>query len=640
VGPGWFAERIPTRTRRLLGTILAALLIACFIAPPPVPGQPQLTAPLVTKVDPPNWWLNLTPELMLLVSGRGLDATKVSCNLPGVHVMRTESSRGGRYLFLWLKIDPETRSGTAVCRIVSPSGGTNFELPLAARKPAIGRFQGLAPNDVLYLIMPDRFSQGRPPNDAHDRKNPRSYHGGDLRGILDHLGYLQDLGATTVWLTPVVENGAAENYHGYGAIDLYAVEPHLGSLADYQELAAAVHQRHMKIFFDAVLNHVGPHHPWVENPPLPDWFHGTTAHHLDSHPGVRGTFYAESDNQPNDLLETLVDPHAPPSLERNLTEGWFSGVLPDLNTENPRVQQYLLENTIWWIEGAGLDGLRLDAFPYVSRKFWSEWHLSLRRIYPNLTTIGEVFHPDPSVTSFFAGGQRRFDGVDSGLTTLFDFPLYFALREVLIGGAPAARITGVLRHDGQYLRPNLLVLFLGNHDVTRLADERGSPAKLKLAFGLVLTLRGIPQLYYGDEIAMPGGRDPDNRRDFPGGWHEDPQNAFTREGRTADQQEMFSFVQTLLRLRREHQALASGRLWHLVSDANSYVFLRESDEEKILVAFHKGTEKRELLIDLQNTPAGAAAAAVRLFGPAEAVFDGRQVKLTLPPESISFLALE
>jgi glycosidase len=444
-----------------------------------------------------------------------------------------------------------------------------------------------------------------------------------------------------VWLTPIVKNATADEYHGYGAADLYAVDPHLGTLQDYQQLVGEAHKLHMKIFFDAVPNHVGPKHPWVNDPPLPDWFHGTKQQHLDSFPPVKGSFYGLPDDRPNDLFEALVDPHAPPRLKRNLTEGWFFGLLPDMNTENPIVAQYLLQNSIWWAEISGLDGFRVDTFPYVDRKFWSGWHGALRKLYPNLTTVGEVFHPDPSVTSFFEGGQRRSDGIDSGLTTLFDFPMYFALRDVLLHDAPAGRIADVLRHDSLYPRPNLLVPFFANHDVTRFAAEKSSsPTKVRLAFGLTLTLRGIPEIYYGDEIAMPGGGDPDNRRDFPGGWKEDPRNAFTAEGRTPEQQAIFAYVQKLLRLRQEHPALQSGALWHLSSDAWSYVFFRESEEERIVVAFNKSDQPLELRVPLNDTPAKGIASATPLFGEASVNFRQNELVLTLPAESLSIFSVQ
>ncbi len=605
--------------------------------------------PRVTKIEPPSWWVNLTPDLMILLTGTHLEATHASCNLQDIIVSRTESSANGNYLFLWLKLGPNLKSGTTVCRITTPKGQTTFELPLAARKQILGRNQGLTTDDVIYLIMPDRFANGDPVNDepaefpgSHDRANARAYHGGDLRGTEEHLPYLKELGVTTIWFTPVVKNGAAADYHGYSAIDLYAVDPHLGTVQEYQELVEAAHQQHMKVFFDVVPNHVGPLHPWVMNPPLPDWFHGTAAQHLDSFSPLKGSFYGLSDKKEdaNDLFELLADPHTPPQMHGNLTEGWFFGLLPDLNTENPIVVRYLVQNSIWWAETSGLDGYRIDTFPYVSRNFWAQWHTGLRSLYPRLSTIGEVFHPDPTVTSFFVGGRRGWDGIDTQLTTVFDFPTYFTLRNVLLKDAPVGKIPNILRQDSLYPHPEYLVPFFANHDTPRFAAMPGAtPAKLKLAFGLILTLRGIPELYYGDEIALQGGGDPDNRRDFPGGWHEDSRNAFTAEGRTPEQQEIFDFVQALLRLRREHGALRSGTLWHLAANDSSYVFVRESEEERLAVAFNNGATEKILKVSLRETPAGNTAGVSVLFGNARAELSGRELRLSLPPQSISILQL-
>ena len=603
----------------------------------------------ITKVEPPNWWVGFTPELMLLLSGQDLEATRVSCNLPTLRVLRTQASAGGNYLFVWLRIGADTKPGTSVCRIWAPQGTTSFELPLSPRTPTLGKFQGLSPEDVIYLIMPDRFANGDPTNDepaeapgSHDRSKPRAYHGGDLHGIQNHLAYLKELGVTTLWLTPLVKNGAAQDYHGYGAVDLYAVDPHLGSLNDYQDLVAAAHKEKMKIFFDAVPNHVGPLNPWVTNSPLPDWFHGTKQHHVDSFSPLKGTFYGKPGGQAaaNDPFESLVDPHAPAWMKQNLTDGWFFGILPDMNTENPIVEEYLLQNSLWWAEISGLDGYRVDTFPYVGRKFWAYWHAGLRRVYPNLTTIGEVFHPDPSVTSFFVGGVRRYDGIDSGLSTVFDFPMFFTLRDVLLRSAPVGRIADVLRHDALYPRPDWLVPFFANHDVPRFAGAEGSSsAKLKLAFGLTLTLRGIPEIYYGDEIGMPGGGDPDNRRDFPGGWPEDTNNGFTQAGRTGEQQEVFSYVRELLRIRREHVALRGGQLWHLASDESAYVFLRESEEERVVVAFNNSDRAGELQISLKGTPMQNAAALSRLLGGAKAELTRSELHISMPAQSLSIFSV-
>lgn len=648
-----FSLHLPLVRRFAVPSLALALFSSAFSATqlpasPANSNQGADNAPAITKIEPPNWWVGLTPELMVLLSGQHLQATSVACNLPSVVVERTQATVGGNYLFVWLRFGGNLRSGTAVCRITTPNGTASFELPLTARSgDTLRKFQGLTPADVLYLIMPDRFANGDASNDepaeapgSHDRAKPRAYHGGDLRGIRDHLGYLKDLGVTALWLTPIVKNGATQDYHGYGAVDLYAVDPHLGALKDYQELTAAAHRERMKIVFDAVPNHVGPRHPWVTNPPLPDWFHGTPQNHLNASAGLNGSFYGQPRSAGHDAFEALIDPHAPTALPRSLTEGWFVNLLPDINTENALVAKYLLQNSIWWAELSGLDAFRLDTFPYVSREFWSRWHAGLRKIYPRLTTIGEVFHPDPSVTSFFVGGQKRYDGIDTGVSTVFDYPLYFALRDILLQRAPTGRIADILRSDWLYTRPDDLVTFFSNHDVPRMASAAGSsPAKLKLAFGLALTLRGIPQLYYGDEIGMEGGGDPDNRRDFPGGWREDAKNAFTESGRTARQQEIFTYVQKLLRVRREHPALSGGRLWHLAADDSSYVFLRESEEEQIVVCFNNAAQLREIRLPLSDTPAQSATRIVPLFGEGTAEIAGKSVRVSAPPESLSIFAL-
>ncbi|HET7108081.1 MAG TPA: alpha-amylase family glycosyl hydrolase [Candidatus Acidoferrum sp.] len=610
----------------------------------------NLDAPAVKKIEPPNWWVGLTPDVMLLLSGKNLRATRVSCNLRDVVVSRTQSSGDGSYLFVWLKLGPDLRTGTAVCRITTAHGETTFELPIAARQQILGRNQGITLDDVIYLIMPDRFANGDPLNDepaefpgSHDRSKPRAWHGGDLRGIEQHLDYLKDLGVTTLWLTPVVKNGGTQDYHGYGAVDLYAVDPHLGTLADYQKLILAAHKQHMKVLFDVVPNHVGPRHPWAANPPLPDWFHGTPANHLTAASPLKGSFYGlpEKKEITNDAFESLVDPHTPPQLRRSLTEGWFAGILPDMNTENPIVAEYLAQNSIWWAETTGLDGYRIDTFPYVSREFWRQWHTALRRIYPRLSTIGEVFHPDPTVASFYQGGRKGWDGIDTQLTAPFDYPLYFTLRDVLLKGAPAGKLANILREDSLYPHPEFLVPFFGNHDTTRLSEPpEGTPGRLKLAFGLVFTVRGIPEMYYGDEIGLPGGRDPDNRRDFPGGWTEDERNAFQKDGRTREQEELHEFVRGLLQVRSQHPALRRGKLWSLASDDTSYIFLRETDEERIVVAFHKGAGAREITVPFEDSPGHAATNATVLFGPGQAELAGRAMKLRVPGQSLTVFLLQ
>jgi glycosidase len=601
----------------------------------PTASQTQgSAAPAITKMDPPNWWVGFTPNVMVLAAGKNLGGATVTCDRDGVRLTRSKVSAGGKYLFLWLEIAPDARAGDVTIQIATSSGKTSMNFSLLAREPSQGKFQGFSPDDAIYLIMPDRFADGDPSNDpppaspgTYDRSKSRAYHGGDFRGIRDHLDYLRDLGVTAIWLTPIVDNdnSSGQDYHGYGAVDEYGVEEHFGTQKDLQELVAAAHAKGIKVIFDFVPNHVGPKHPWVAAPPEPDWFHGTKEHHL----------MASGD------FQFLTDPHAPPKYWRNVVEGWFANVLPDMNQENPDVTEYFIANGLWWAEQTGIDGYRLDTFPYVSREFWSEWHRALRQVYPRMTTVGEVMNGDPVITSFFAGGHAQNDGIDSGVTTVFDYPFYYALREGLLEKNSPARIVGILAQDHLYPHPDLLVTFAGNHDVARLASEKGtSLEKIKLAFSMVLTMRGTPELYYGDEIGMTGGDDPDNRRDFPGGFPGDQQNAFTQSGRTPEQQEIFSHVQKLLSLRKEHPALRNGELWHISWDESAYAFARTTSEERLLIVLNSGASPKTLHLAFGDTPLQGAQRVTPLLGERGAELSGGAVDLKLAPNELDIFSVQ
>ncbi|HEV2215547.1 MAG TPA: alpha-amylase family glycosyl hydrolase [Terracidiphilus sp.] len=418
---------------------------------------------------------------------------------------------------------------------------------------------------------------------------------GNLAGIEQHLDYLKALGVTGLWTTPVVSNGdTPESYHGYAATNLYKIDPHFGTLADYEKLSKTLHARGMKLVFDMVPNHISVLHPWVLDPPEPHWLHGTPAHHLS----VEHDFYG------------LVDPHAPERAWKDVTHGWFTNSMPDLNQENPEVAQYLIENALWWVETAHLDGIRLDTFPYVGRAFWQQFHAALHQAYPHLTTVGEIFNRDPEVTSFFAGGVAH-RGIDTGLDTPFDFPVFFTLRDVLAHDKPMTELAGVLRQDALYPHPARLATFIGNHDTTRFFTDSGeSVARQKLALGLVLTLRGMPVIYSGDEIAMPGGADPDNRHDFPGGFAGDAHNAFIAAGRTGTQQEVFQWTAGLIAFRQAHAELTHGAQQDLEADANTFAFVRAEGfagcnaahtAERLLIVVNKGATPAEIGLPVDET---------------------------------------
>ena len=591
----------------------------------------EAQAPAVHKVDPPNWWVNYTPELTLLLTGEKLNGARVESPTKRLRALGSEASANGHYLFVHLQLSSRLPAGTVSLRVTTSAGATTVQLPLLARADSRGRFEGFSRDDVIYLIMPDRFADGDPSNDqpagstaVYDRNQPKSYHGGDLRGIREHLGYLHDLGVTTLWLTPVWKNTDSD-YHGYHVVDFYALDDHLGSMQEYQALVADAHKLGMKVLIDYVVNHTGPNHPWANDPPTPTWFHGTPAHHLE----------------PSYNFSGLVDPHASPREYLATLNGWFAGKLPDLNPDDPELALYLAQNAMWWTETAQLDGFRLDTFPYSSRQFWSGWHERLRQVYPRIVypqimDVGEVADPDSTITSFFEGGRKQFDGIDSGLATVFDFPLCYALRDVVIKGASMQKIVDVLQHDELYPHPETLVTFIGNHDDRRFVSEEGSsPAKLKAALSLLLTLRGIPQIYSGDEIAMPGADDPDNRHDFPGGFPGNPRNAFTASGRTPEQQDVFAYVQSLLALRKAYPALRTGKQWHIGWDESYYAFLRELPEEELLVVYNNSSSSRELKIPLADTPLARAQRLQPIFGGIPAEITAGELSVTLASHTLA-----
>jgi len=555
----------------------------------------SVVAPEIDKIDPPNWFTGL-PDPLLLVYGENLAQAQFTVQGTSITLSHTQSSANGHWAFLWLETAsaaPQTLWITAT----NSQGSAHHSFILAQSLHDPNAHRGFSSKDVLYLIMTDRFVHGNqiynPSGD--DRAAPRGWHGGNLSGIEQHLDYLKQLGVTTVWTTPIVSNGATpESYHGYAATDFYEVDAHFGTIDDYRHLSDALHARDMKLVIDLVPNHLSIQHPWVLDPPAPDWFHGTPQNHRA----------AESD------FARLTDPHAAPSTWRAITTGWFTDAMPDLNQENPLVARYLIQNALWWVDTANLDGIRLDTFPYVSRTFWHDYHAALHSVYPHLTTVGEIFNGDPEITSYFSGGVMR-SGIDTGLDTPFDFPVYFTLRDVLAHGKPMTDLAKVLRRDALYPHPDRLVTFIGNHDTTRFITEAGnSQSKLKLALGVLLTLRGMPQIYSGDEIGMQGGQDPDNRHDFLGGFAGDVRNAFIKADRTPFEEEIHRWTSELLELRAAHAELQTGLEQNLFADDTGFAFVRTIDnagclpdhtKTQFLIVMNKAEKKRVIELPVEDT---------------------------------------
>jgi len=597
-------------------------------------------APEVTKVEPPGWWPghSLDPVRVLL-RGRNLRGARLA-GAAGLRTSNVRINEAGTYLFADVAIERTAAPGTRTLQVTTSDGVAPAPFELWAPLPREGRFQGFSSEDLVYEIMPDRFADGDPGNDdpakakgLFDRARKRYYHGGDLKGIIDHLPYLKDLGITALWLTPVYDNNdrlnekerpegeAVTDYHGYGAVDFYAVDEHLGDLATLRELVDAAHGAGMKVIQDQVANHTGPYHPWVADPPTPTWFHGSAESHLDE------TWQTW----------TIADPHAPPALRRSTLDGWFVNILPDLNQEDPEAARYLIQNALWWIGTTGLDGIRQDTLPYVPRTFWREWSAALHREYPRLRIVGEMWDGDPGLVSFFQGGATRFDGVDSGIDALFDFPLFYPVRRAFAEGKPIKEVATMLARDQLYRDPAGLLTFAGNHDTPRFMNETGASADgLRLAFTFLLTARGLPMVYAGDEIGTPGGGDPDNRRDFPGGWAGDARNAFTEAGRTPAEQSIFERVRALARLRAELPALRRGRHVSLAVGDQIYAYARVAEGGAVIVVINNGTTPAEL--DVPAGPAGLAEGAMlvdRLKAAAPVTVQGGRIRMTLPARSAS-----
>ncbi|QEE31185.1 alpha-amylase [Terriglobus albidus] len=586
-------------------------------------------APKIEKIDPPNWWVNM-PKAMLLVKGENLSHATFTLSDAHLRIAQVKSSPNGHWAELWLNASPQKAEEVTIsARNTAGKGSATYKF--LTRRSTTDGFAGFSSKDVMYLIMTDRFADGDVSNDTvGNREKIRGWHGGDLRGVMQHLDYLQELGITTLWLTPVYQNHEADSYHGYGGTDMYAVDEHYGSMDDLKELSAALHQRGMKLVLDTVPNHVGPKHPWVEDEPEPDWFHGNRAKHS----------VAQGDFKP------LTDPHASWRDQKNVTEGWFADILPDMNQENSAVAQYLTQNAVWWTEMTGADGLRIDTFPYVGRSFWQGFHAQLHGLYPKLTTVGEVFNPDATIVSSFAGGVTR-NSLDTGLDTPFDFPSYFALRDVFVKGEPMTKLAETLRMDALYPHPERLTPFLGNHDTTRFLWEKGATLpRLKLAFAVLLTMRGMPQIYSGDEIAMTGGEDPDNRRDFPGGWAGDPQNAFTSGGRSTQQAEMYDWVRELAILRSRCDELQRGEEQVLLADKDTMVYVRgdalnlaANGKRRVIVAINRSQESRSIQLATSDTSLAGGKTIEMLLGSGTIDSSAEYLELKLLGESVTVFSI-
>ena len=624
------------RRVRLIALAIVGILAGAIV----VSASSQTSAPAVAKVEPPSWWAghSINP-VRLLVRGKNLIGSRVRSTNPAIRASEVFINRSGSYLFVSVTIAGAPKPGSYPLIVETAAGRATIPFTVESPLNAKTHFQGITSDDVIYLIMPDRFANGDQTNDkpagspaaANDRRNPRAYHGGDLRGIINRLQYFKDLGVTALWLTPWYDNWNGVNacdkpwcpntyYHGYHAIDYYAVEDHFGDKATLRELVEKAHGLGLKIIQDQVANHVGSRHPWVTDPPLDDWFHGTAAHH--------------SLNKFQNSV--LLSPHANSIEVRNTLDGWFNDDLPDMNQEEPEVARYEIQNALWWIGVTGLDAVRQDTIQYMPREFIRDLSNSLHRQYPKMWMVGEVFERDAAQTSFFIGGHTGWDGIDTKLDSVFDFPVWNTSLLVFTNKLPMRALRDQLKYDALYPAPLKITTLANNHDTARFMSLQGATlegAMMHIAF--TLSVRGIPQLYYGEEIAMEGKEDPDNRRDFPGGWAGDAHNAFTAQGRTAKEQRMYEWTRGWIRLRAEHSALRRGNLIDLFYDDDAYVFARQDRTETVIIAINGTEQEKKVTLPVASIGLKDGAEMSPLIGVAAGTQVAKgQATLSIPARTV------
>ncbi len=574
---------------------LSILLIAAALQYPLSSIADHHSAGITPRVEPPSWWIGMADNsLQLMIYAPSISQYQVSTQYPGVTVKNTHRTGNSNYLFVDLSIASNTEPGTVELTFSSPSReALSVHYPLTSRLAGSAQRNGFGPADVMYLITPDRFANGDHENDNVDgmpdqlnREAPYGRHGGDLQGIIDRLDYLADLGVTQLWLNPILSNDMPQHsYHGYAQTDLYRVDARLGNNALYRQLVDAAKQRGIGVIQDIVLNHIGSNHWWMNDLPSDDWINNNAIFRPTTH-----------------RRETLQDPHVAPGDTTDFADGWFVATMPDMNQRNPLLATYLIQHTVWWIEYAGLSGLRIDTFPYPDHDFTGRWARRITREYPNLNIVGEEWSLNPAIIAYWQEGndRARENGLAAGVPSMMDFPLHDALIRTL--NAPAeswnsglVTLYEVLASDFLYPDPYQLVVFPDNHDMSRIYTLLGeNDANWQMAMTFLLTTRGIPQLFYGTEILMsnPGTESHGViRSDFPGGWGTGPVDGFTGQGLTEKQRHAQAFLKSLLNWRKTATAIHNGKLTHYAPREGVYTYFRHNEEQTIMVVLNRNDDE-------------------------------------------------
>ncbi|MDD5185821.1 MAG: glycoside hydrolase family 13 protein [Paludibacter sp.] len=555
----------------------------------------------IERVEPAFWWVGMkNTQLQLLIHGTEICNRKVEIQYPGIKVLKVNRACSPNYLFVTLDLDPKiTKAGKFDIQLSQPEEPTitvNYELK--NRRKDSDKRQGFSSADVIYLLMPDRFANGDSTNDnvesqpeKVDRKNSSGRHGGDLKGMQEHLNYIKELGATAIWSTPLLENNYTKyTYHGYAISDYYKIDPRFGSNDDYLKFVAASHQKGLKVIMDMVSNHCGIWAWWMSDLPFEDWIHQFPEY-----------------TQTNHKANTIKDIHASKIDKDLFLNGWFDKSMPDMNQQNQYFWTYFIQNSIWWIENADLDGIRMDTYPYNDRDAMAQWVKAITDEYPNFNIMGETWLFSPQDIAFWQKDAVNALHYNSNLPTVMDFILQKALTSCFNEhGKPwedlgMNRLYNTISNDYLYANINNLLIFAENHDTQRYNFLlNGDMAKFKMAMSFLMTTRGIPQIYYGSEIGMTGNKDKgdgDIRRDFPGGWPGDSINAFSAKGRSSIQNERFDFLSKLLNWRKGKSVIHTGLLTQYVPENDVYVYFRYNETEKIMVILNNNETDQTIKTD-------------------------------------------
>lgn len=550
--------------------------------------------PIVTNVEPPYWWTGMTDtSLQLMVNGPDIASAEVSVNYPGVELTEALSLDSPNYKFLYFNISPEAKPGKMDIQFTLGKRKHTLSYELKERTKKGEAYEGFDASDVLYLLMPDRFARGEMDEVkaleglqypiGPDRDDPNARHGGNIRGIIDNLDYIDSLGVTAIWSCPVLENDMpGGSYHGYATTNYYRIDPRFGTNADWQELVETANKKGIKVVMDMIFNHSGISHPWIEDMPSKDWF---------NHP--------EGTETTNFRLSTVHDPYVSDYDLDHTVNGWFVKGMPDLNQRNPHLMKYLIQNSIWWIESSKINGIRMDTYPYADLDGMASWAKAVMTEYPNFNIVGECWYGNEAGSAFWQKGNRL-NPKETELPTVMDFKLSIDGHKMFDAETdPWNGLNHLYDHlamDFLYPDPQKVLTFLDNHDTDRfLLSEPDSLDSWKQAITFLLTSRGIPQLYYGTELLMNGSKEGSDgyvRRDMPGGFPGDTVSVFTREGRTNMQNEAFDFMSKLLKWRRgeANEVIAKGSLKHFMPQNGMYVYRRKLGDKEVIVMMN-GTSK-------------------------------------------------